>query len=231
MKTQIDLVGRFKVLRDDLYPGGTKARILDKILADVPQKEIIYAGHAYGYAALALAAACHRHGKSVTVFLPKTEGTPSPLRAALKYPNIKFIEKPEITSQIDLQPCVDQYRNLNPLDRASFPIGFGSEDFEKHLTNYIKSIPLIPEEVWALAGSGCLVRCLQNAWPETTVNAVSMGFPQLNAGKAKIFDIEEEAEQKAKTPPPYPSAEYYDAKIWRIADQHGADGALIWNVA
>lgn len=64
----IERVGRLFVLRDDLHPGGTKTRILDKILGSIPEQEIVYAGHPYGYAGIALANACKKHGKKATIF-------------------------------------------------------------------------------------------------------------------------------------------------------------------
>ena len=38
--------GRFFVVRDDLFLGGTKARVLRQIVPKIQNDEIVYAGHA-----------------------------------------------------------------------------------------------------------------------------------------------------------------------------------------
>jgi hypothetical protein len=36
---------------------------------------------------------------------------------------------------------------------------------------------------------------------------------------------------KKKDEPPYPSVSTYDSKVWKLVQQHGRSGDMIWNVA
>jgi len=85
--------------------------------------------------------------------------------------------------------------------------------------------------VWSLAGSGCLTRALQQAWPQARVHAVSMGFSHAKLGNATVHITPEAPTEPAEIRPPYPSAAHYDAKIWRFVSTAGSDDALVWNVA
>lgn len=49
-------------------------------------------------------------------------------------------------------------------------------------------------------------------------------------GNARLWVAPEKFEQPAKSPPPYPSCDNYDAKVWQFVSRHGSDGAVIWNV-
>ncbi len=226
----IEKIGRFNVLRDDLFPGGTKARILQKLLYDIPHKEIVYAGHPYGYACLALAKACESHGKTATVFLPEIDVVPEPLRLTLACSSTNVITVKNTKAQPALYKVAEQYSQKND-ECYLFPIGFCTSAFQEKLVEYARSLPVRPKEVWALAGSGCLVRSLKQAWADAQINGVSLGFSHLDAQGVKLYYADELPEEAAKKPPPYPSASYYDAKIWRYVDEYGSDDALIWNVA
>lgn len=228
----IERVDDFLVLRDDLYRGGTKGKVLEKLLNDVPQNEIVYAGHAHGYAAFALACACERHGKTATVFFSHNDGSmPEPLKLALAHPNMNAIFVDGDMPQAKLYDVAAAYARESD-ERHIYPVGFCTPEFERMLIAYIKSVPASPKEVWTLAGSGFLARSLVKAWPDAEINAVNMGFPHVNTtGLTRVFNTLEDPEEKAVIPPPYPSASYYDAKVWRVAKEHGTPGALIWNVA
>lgn len=52
----------------------------------------------------------------------------------------------------------------------------------------------------------------------------------LGDGGIKVYKAPEKFDQKAKNPPPYPSAAHYDAKVWQFVKKHAKKGALIWNV-
>ena len=92
-------------------------------------------------------------------------------------------------------------------------------------------MPIRPKEVWALAGSGTLIRGLTKAWSSAKINAVSLGLPQCNIGKANVYYVPEKLNEPAEILPPYPSNKYYDAKIWQFVKLFGSKDALIWNVS
>jgi hypothetical protein len=56
-------------------------------------------------------------------------------------------------------------------------------------------------------------------------------MPSLKVDADNVYSVPEEPEQEAELPPPYPSAIYYDAKIWRFIQKHAKPGALVWNIA
>jgi hypothetical protein len=67
------------------------------------------------------------------------------------------------------------------------------------------------------------------AWPEAAFHAVRVGAPP-NIGRARLWSAPEKYEEPAREPPPFPSCDNYDAKVWQFASRHASDGALIWNV-
>jgi hypothetical protein len=221
---------KFFVLRDDVVEGGTKRRILSSILPDLQEKEIVYAGHAYGYAAYALGLAAQSCNKGVRVFFPSPRAETDIFQKTIQLPTVTFsIEK--VTKQHELVEGAKRY--AAETGAYFMPIGCATDNFYNQLVAFAKSLPMIPRETWCLAGSGLLCRALCEAWPTTRINAVNLGMPHLAIDKSRVtlFEAPEKPEEPAQIPPPYPSALYYDAKIWRFAQIHGGEGAFIWNVA
>jgi hypothetical protein len=98
------------------------------------------------------------------------------------------------------------------------------------LTDVARDLPIVPTEVWTVAGSGTLNRALQHAWPGATVHAVQIGA-RPKVGRAIVWAAPERFEHDAELPPPFSSCGNYDAKAWRFIKQHAQPGALFWNVA
>jgi hypothetical protein len=220
----------FLVLRDDLLEGGTKRRVLNDILATIKEDELVYPGHAYGYAGYALSLAALDHGKKVKLFFPSPRVDTEVFLKNISLPNVQFEILEGITRQIDAVDAAKKYAEEN--NAHLFPVGFNFPEFGDGLVKLAQSLDINPSEVWVLGGSGILSRSLTKAWPQAQVNVTSLGFPQaVFDPKSKVYLIPEKPEEVAKLPPPYPSAPYYDAKIWQFAKQHGTKGALIWNVA
>jgi hypothetical protein len=68
----LDVDGReLLVVRDDLIPGGTKLRVLPRIMADDPHDEFVFGGPAQGYAQVALGHAAAITGKTATYFVAR----------------------------------------------------------------------------------------------------------------------------------------------------------------
>ena len=220
----------FLVVRDDEVPGGTKVRVLRSLLPVLKEKEVVYAAHPYGYGALALAIACEDCDKQLTLFYPHISDLPKPMVQAIKKPCVQYFVVDSATSQVDVHQYAQKYVNLLG-GRYLFPVGFDFPDFFNMLVSTVGSIGMEPKEVWAVAGSGCMVRAMASAWPNAEINAISLGFPQLNAGRARVLVAPEGPEQTAQYPPPFPSASYYDAKLWRFVKEYATQGALVWNVA
>jgi len=85
---RIDTIEGIQVIRDDLIPGGTKARILPSILDAMNAPDIVtYASPAYGYAQIALAYAATATGRHAVIFVANGNTcTPAPLRRRQQEP-------------------------------------------------------------------------------------------------------------------------------------------------
>lgn len=106
-----------------------------------------------------------------------------------------------------------------------------AKDFLAHPMNFRlhPQHQLTPHEVWAVAGSGALIRALQAAWPQARCYAVQIGRDP-DIGNAQLYRAPESFEQRAQLPPSFPSSSWYDAKAWRFIRQYATPGALFWNV-
>jgi threonine dehydratase len=215
----------FLVVRDDLVPGGTKARILPRLLQGAAE-EYVYASPAYGYAQVALAHSAAAMGKRGTVFTAK-RSEPHARTWEAKKAGAKIVMVPHGYLS-NVQAKARAYCQLT--GAVLLPFGLDTPEFLEGFAEVARSLPVTPSEVWCAAGSGVLCRGLQMAWPDARVNAVQVGCdPQ--AGAAKVYKAPEKFEQDGKEPPPFPSCSNYDAKVWRFMRRYASPGALFWNVA
>jgi hypothetical protein len=221
----VDRVGRFYVVRDDMLAGGTKLRFLLPFLHGRNEGEIVYASPAQGYAQIALAHACKQLGKRAVIVVAKRK-TQHPRTLAARAAGAIVI----LVDHGRLNVLQARARQICE-DRGSYLLPFGADVPEAidHLAASARSLNISPAEVWACSGSGVLIRGLQQAWPAASFNAVRVGA-EPNIGRARLYVAPEKYEDPAEMPPPYPSCDNYDAKVWRFANKHGSDGALIWNV-
>ena len=217
--------GRFRVVRDDLLPGGSKMRYMLPLLRDIAADEIVYASPAVGYAQIALAHCCAMLGKRAVVFVAKRK-MPHPRTLAAKAAGATVYQVPcgymTVVSSRARRFCADRGAHL-------IPFGVDVPEALEHFAAAARTTGEAPAEVWACSGSGALIRGLQLAWPAASFHAVRVGaVPRV--GKARLWTAPEKYEQPARLPPPFPSCDNYDAKVWQFASRHAADGALIWNV-
>lgn len=214
-----------RVVRDDLVPGGTKARVIHLLFDECG--EYVYAGPCQGYAQVALAYACKRHNKRATLFCAK-RNKPHPRTVEALSAGATVHEVPYgYLSHV-------RARARAYCDRTGatlLPFGLADRRMVVGISMVAWQVIPAPEEVWSVAGSGTLSMALQMAWPDATINAVIVGQRHESIGRAKIWTAPEKYEQSAKRPPPFPSCNNYDAKAWRFVLEHAASGALFWNVA
>lgn len=204
------------VLRDDLVDGGTKRRILQMLVPLIKEEEIVYPGHAYGYAGLALGLAALACNKRVRIFYPspRAEGVPI-FDRTISLPNVTYsIEK--VAKQHELVEEAKAYASA--AGAYYMPIGCATQEFRDALVTFIKSLSVTPTEVWCMCGSGLLCRSICEAWPEAKVNAVSLGMSHLDVDRERVtvYNAPESPEEAASVLPPFPSAKFYDAKVWRL---------------
>lgn len=214
-----------RVVRDDMVPGGTKARVVH-LLFDHHQ-EYVYAGPCQGYAQVALAYACREYGKTAVLFCAK--------RKVLHPRTVEAMEAGALVWQVPAGHLSVVQARAKSYCKASgacmLPFGLHDPRMSAGLVEVAKMVEPTPTEVWTVAGSGTLSLALQQAWPEAAFHAVLVGQKHDRVGRARLWTAPEKYEQDAKEPPPFPSCGNYDGKAWRFIRQHASPGALFWNVA
>jgi hypothetical protein len=220
----IEQHGAIYVVRDDLIPGGTKRRILPRLL--VGADEFVYASPAYGYAQVALAYACAAQGRQATIFTAKRkELHPRTLEARKRGAKIVMVPTGYLSN---VQSKARAYCEAS--GAALLPFGLDTPAFIDALAGVASSVPMQPAEVWTVAGSGVLSRALQIAWSDAAFHAVQVGKTP-SIGRARLWVAPEQFEDDARIKPPFPSCSNYDAKAWRASERNATPGALFWNVA
>lgn len=220
----IEEIDGIRVVRDDIIPGGTKARVVHLLFDS--RKEYVYAGPCQGYAQVALAHVCNRTGKKATLFCAKRKVVhPRTTEATLA--GAQVIEVPYGYLNVVRARATEYCRNTGAV---MLPFGMDDPRLRDGIASVASKISE-PEEVWTVAGSGTLSLALQLAWPRAKFHAVQIGREVKYIGQAKLWTAPEKFEQDAKEPPPFPSCSNYDAKAWRFIKQHARPGALFWNVA
>lgn len=223
----IEEIQGFRVVRDDLIPGGTKVRAID-VLFDDEHEEYVYAGPCQGYAQVALAYACRAHGKLATIVCAKRDRLHERTKEAIDAGALVY-QIPAGRLNV-IQARAREYCRAH--GAILLPWGLADARVVARLAGFARSaIMLTPTEVWTVAGSGTLSLALQEAWPDATVHAVMVGKQHERIGRAILHTAPELYEQPAKRPPPFPSCDNYDAKLWQFVIRHATPGALVWNVA
>ena len=220
----VDRVGSLLVVRDDLIPGGTKRRVVDRLIAG--SAEVVYASPAYGYAQVALAHAGRATGTRVTIFTAaRREWHPRTREAVAAGARVVGVPFGYLSN---VQAKAKAYAAQT--GALLLPFGFDTPAFVAALADVARSLPVSLAEVWCVAGSGTMARALQAAWPAARCYAVQVGKPP-NAGRATVVKAPEPFERDAAEPPPFPSTSNFDAKAWRFVSRQASPGALFWNVA
>lgn len=230
----IEKHGEITVVRDDLYPGGTKARVLAKVLKSHKAEEFVYPATAHGYGGLALAYAGRDLQKKVILYTA-ARGELTPILQAAKDAGaeLRFVSPGYLN--INVVPTAKRYAGAHP-ESELLPLGFsGLPGFEEELVKIAHQLPLekAPKEVWTVGGSGTLTRALQKAWPDAKFYVVDVvKNHQSDFGKANVIEAPQKFEQRVRKDkrPPFNSAANYDAKAWEFVREKASPGALFWNV-
>jgi hypothetical protein len=220
----------FLVVRGDLFPGGIKSKCLASLLSEIDEEEVVYAAHAYGHSGLALGLAGIYNRKKVTLFFAGPKVSTYIFDQTKSLNNVNCIVVDDFSHQSEIVEMAKDYAQKH---HAHFmPVGFDYPPFTDRLVNLARSLDVNPNEVWVSGGSGTTSRCLVEAWPKAIINTVNLGMmPNANMGTKHVFHVPEKPIDKAEVLPPYPSAIYYDSKIWRFVREHATKRALIWNTA
>jgi diaminopimelate decarboxylase len=220
----------YLVVRDDLFPGGTKARFMPALFEGAD--EVVYASPAEGGAQTALAHTARALGKRATIFVAGRaklhERTLEAARVGAKIVQVR----PGYLSVVQArarQYCDERGARL-------VPFGVDLPEAISRIAAAARSTGLEPDEVWCAAGSGVLARGLAKAWPKAKRHVVQVGreLEPWQVAHATIHTHWLKFGVKTNTRPPFPSDPHYDAKAWeqmRMMTRWIEPGrVLFWNV-
>jgi cysteine synthase len=215
-----------QVVRDDLFPGGTKARFAGRLFDGA--EEVVYASPAEGGAQTALAIIAQQLEKRATIFVAKRR-TPHArtLMAKAHGAKVYLVSPPGYLSVVQARArayCAATGARLAPF---GFDLAWSIGAIEEAAL----SSGVSPEEVWCAGGSGTLARGLAKAWPRTRLNVVQVGR-ELTVAGATMHKHSLPFGAVARAKPPFPADPHYDAKAFELClARHGPGKVLFWNVA
>lgn len=215
------------VVRDDLFPGGTKARFIPRLLAGAD--EVVYASPAEGGAQTALAHCGQAMGVRVTIFVAM-RAKPHARGLMAKALGAKVLQvTPGYMSVV--QSRAREYAHAR--GARLLPFGLDVDLASPAIAEAARATGQTPDEVWCAAGSGTLARGLKMAWPDAELHAVQIGkevSPEAVGGIVHQHELD--FTKPCRTLPPFPSDPHYDAKAWETCRRHRGEGrrVLFWNV-
>jgi len=217
------------VVRDDLFPGGTKARFIPALFEDAD--ELVYASPPEGGAQTAIATCAAALGKRCTILVAKRQ-RPHPRSLMAKALGAKVLQvSPGYLTVV--QARARAYVAANAAHGARLlPFGLDVEIAGSFIAEAALATGAHPDEIWCAAGSGVLARGLKAAWPDARLNVVQIGREVSAARVGGTVHVHPLGfSDRCKSRPPFPSDPHYDAKAWEICKtRRGAGSVLFWNV-
>lgn len=215
------------VVRDDLYHGGTKARVLRHLIRQ--GGHYVYATPFCGGAQTALAVVAQEKKAKMTLFV-----------ADRKKEHWRTTQAEGMGAEIKrIRPGylnVVQARAKEYVERTGaelFEFGLASKFAVQRISEEAASIDLDPDEVWCASGSGVLARALTLAYPTAAINVVEVGrkLRPSDVSNAKIWKTPLPYNKPHKVSPPFSSDLHYEAKAWEVCKLNKGKGkVLFWNV-
>lgn len=234
------------VVRDDLMPGGTKARGADYLIGHDPTnshiEEWVYGSSpASGYAQVSIPYVTNRYGKKTVLFMAKRNmDNLHPFQKEGMRLGAEYHWVPNGMLGVTQKRAKD-YVAESPETRKLLPLGLDHAKVIACLVKVAKSLNIQPKEVWSVGSSGTLSRALQYAWPDAVVHVVHSGGHTMSdseIGRAIYHETRYKFSQSVadEEMPPFPTVSNYDAKAWQpMIDYHKeygrCDPVLFWNVA
>jgi hypothetical protein len=213
------------VVRDDLFPGGTKARFIGELYSDC--EEVVYATPCEGGAQTALATVAARLGKRATLFCAARKNPHPRVAMAQRLGATYHFVAPGYLSVV-------QARAEDYADRAGAKLAqFGIPDAVDAIADAALATGLTPDEVWCASGSGTLARGLAKAWPWARRYAVQVGRELTFADVDNAIIVKQPLAfgKPHLGAVPFPADPHYDAKAWKECKaRHRGGLVLFWNV-
>lgn len=239
-------VNTYRLIDDGVCIGGTKQRLLGRIVREIPAAELIYAGPDGGIAQVALAYTALLWGKKATIFLNTKVDAEKPPLVQLAEALGATVHLSDSTTGRTLEMTQNEalkYQQCDPDNRMMLPFGLKSKKGEKYFDLFFAALSdaiprdlLLqpPSRLWLVGGSAFLFDVLTYIWPDTEFHLVQVGktiWPdQLEGKRVQLYVAPEKFGQLAKSQPPYKTVPWYDAKVWQFVQRHGKNGDYIWNV-
>jgi hypothetical protein len=216
------------VVRDDLFPGGTKARFLPLLFDDAD--EVVYASPVQGGAQLALAHVAKALGKKATIFCAKRSRRHPRTEQIIRL-GAKVIEIGNGYLNV-VQARARTYAETTGARLAPFGV-----DMPEAIDLIARDAILCgvdPDEVWCAAASGTLARSLARAFPSAKRHVVQVGrhlHPEdTDHGIEHIYPRSYDWTPNAAVAP-FPADPHYERKAWQMCHAlHGPGKVLFWNV-
>jgi hypothetical protein len=213
------------IIRGDRIKGGAKMLALLRYLPKLNHNHFAYVGSVFGSGAWAVAEACSTLNLQSTLFMAKSDYTPSWLSHIESTGTNLIWYDPLPVETIHTQVTHDYP------DISNLPLGFDSPEFITDMASVLKeSIQTPPPEIWLSVVSGVLARAACTAFPKSKINAVCVAKNHGDIGHATPIMVPEKFYRPAATPPPYPACPFSDAKLWQFAEKQAVSGAFILNV-
>lgn len=216
-----------RVVRDDLFHGGTKARYLPALFDDCD--ELVYASPAEGGAQTALATCAQLAGKRATIFVAK-RAQPHDRAHMAKRLGAKVIQvEPGYLTVVQARArayCAARGAKLAPF-------GVDLPEAVDCIARAALATGEQPDEIWCASGSGVLMRGLTAAWPNARRHAVQVGraLSDADVAGATIHVAPLAFGRASNAACPFPSDPHYDRKAWTICQAlRGPGEVLFWNV-
>lgn len=218
----------FKIIREDLLPGGTKQRALYRFLEN--KTKVVYAGPCSGIAQVAMGVI----GKSLNIETIMF-GAGKPTKLTEKAISYGVKQMPVSSSLREAKIKAGEYIEAN--GGELLPFGLDDPDFINLLSSSLIAAKkkLNPKRMWVVAGSGVLLRTLYNVFPQTYFLAVQVGrkinYSNIRPERTQVFVHPLKFNEIPDDLPPYPTVPNYDGKLWFFVKKYGLKGDYVWNTA
>lgn len=222
------------VVRDDLFPGGSKARFLPFLIQGA--KEVVYGGPFCGGAAFALSVIGQQRGIKITLFYAQRDRARwHRNQVAAEHNGARIVQVP-FGYMTNVQAKAKAYAKESAA--LFLPLGFdlpsAAEPFIGVMEGVRKRVGG-PDQVWCATGSGMLARCLGVAFPDSEICAVGVGLKSRHEGQeygqnVAIRESDYPFATPARVKPPFPSSPEYEAKAWEACLAARRGTGLFWNV-
>lgn len=221
------------VLRDDLYPGGTKARMLPAMIHS--KSELVFGGPFCGGAPVALSVIGARLHIPVTLFYAERKSW-HPRQLLCQSYGARLVAVP-IGRMSKVQKAAREYAHEN--GARFFPLGYDLPEARLLLRRYMKKVREVVgtlDYLFLSMGTGMLASCAAEEWPEARIVATAVGLKsrwseQKFPLNLEVIEWHTGLDTPAKGAAPFPCDPYYDLKAWQTLQAYKPKGrVLFWNV-